>query len=169
MTQRSAVLSECGNYRFQLMRGLDREEYKTTTIPGAVAWILNNPSTADHEVDDPTVRRAWAFTLRWGYGAMMFVNTNPYRATDPKLAKVPDEQVLLANDSWLAYAMGQCPLVVAAWGDKANKELARRAVAVVHPIGPLYCLGQTQLDNPRHPLYLPGDLTPVLWKPKGLN
>jgi hypothetical protein len=169
MTQRSAVLSECGNFRYQLVRALDRDEFKTSTLPGYIGWVLNNPSTADHEVDDATVRKCWRYTTLWGYGGMMFVNTNPYRSTDPKRAKVPEEQILLANDSWLAYAMGQCPYMIAAWGDGANPELARRAVAVMHRLGPLHAMGITQSGNPRHPLYLPGNLQPSIWKPKGLN
>lgn len=167
---RSAVLSECGNFRFQLTREVDRELWHEHLHPGCIAWVLNNPSTADHEVDDPTVRKCWAYTLRWGFGRMMFVNTNPYRATDPKRAKFPEEQILLANDSWLAYAVSQCPYVVAAWGDKANPELARRAVNVIHQLGPLHAMRVTQAGNPQHPLYLPADTEPKLWTPtKGLN
>ena len=169
-SQKSAVLSADETCRFQLCRALCREDWATTTLPGFVAWVLNNPSTADAELDDPTVRKCWTYTLRWGYGAMMFVNTNPWRSTDPKGARVPHEDYLLANDSWLRYAVGQCPYVVAAWGDRANRDLAMRAVNIIHPIGPLHALRVTQSGNPQHPLYLPGDLQPQLWKPNtGLN
>lgn len=166
---RSAVLSECETYRMQLIRCLERHEWTTSTQPGVVAWVLNNPSTADAEIDDPTVRKCWAFTRRWNYGQMMFVNTNPYRATDPARALVPPEAVLTANDSWLFYAMTQSPLVVAAWGDRANPMLAQRAVRVLHTLGPLHAMRVTKAGNPQHPLYLPADTVPELWKPKGLN
>lgn len=166
---RSAVLSACGAFRFQLVRSLERELWHEHIKPGAIAWMLNNPSTADAEVDDPTVRKCWKYTTQWGYGSMMFVNTNPYRSTEPKLAKVPDEHVLLANDSWLRYAVTQCPYVIAAWGDKANPELVRRAVNVIHPLGPLHALKVTKGGQPGHPLYLPGCAYPELWKPTGLN
>lgn len=165
--KRTAVLSECGTFRFQLTRGLERKEWSTTLAGGFVAWVLNNPSTADADIDDPTSRRCWAFTQAWGYGNMMIVNTNPFRATDPVRARnsMPHERILVANDSWLRYAQGQSPLVVCGWGDKANPELALRAVKVLHAVGPLHVLGVTQAGNPRHPLYQPGDLKPTLWRP----
>lgn len=46
----SAVISECGLYRYRLERhGLSGA--------GAVAWIMVNPSTADATTDDPTIKK----------------------------------------------------------------------------------------------------------------
>lgn len=169
--ERSAVLSECQTYRFQLIRQLERESPDAARVSarGTIGWILCNPSTADAEVDDQTVKKCWRYTLAWGYGSMMFVNVNPYRSTNPKLQRTPPENILVANDSWLAYSMGQCPYVIAAWGDGAIPELAQRAVKLLHPIGPLHALHVTKSGNPGHPLYLPGDAQPQLWAPTGLN
>jgi hypothetical protein len=168
--ERSAVLSECGTYRFQLVRALERTPHYVTTEPrGTLAWVLCNPSTADAETDDATVRKCWRYTVGWGYGSMMFVNVNPYRSTNPKTQVEPAEPILVANDSWLRYAVTQCPYVIAAWGDSAIPTLVRRAVAVIHPLGPLHALHATKGGQPGHPLYLPGDAKPQLWKPTGLN
>jgi len=166
---RGAVLSECMTYRYQLVRQLEREHWHEGLKLGAIAWVMNNPSTADAEVDDATIRKCWGYTLKWGYGHMMVVNTNPYRSTDPAAARIPPADILTANDSWLRYAVTQCPYVVAAWGNDANPELARRAVNVIHQLGPLHALRITKKGQPAHPLYLPGDLQPTLWAPKGLN
>jgi len=168
--ERSAVLSECGTYRFQLIRELERSvPVHPATKSGTIAWVLCNPSTADAEVDDATVRKCWNYTLGWQYRSMMFVNVNPYRATNPKAQVVPAEPILVANDSWLRYAVTQCPYVIAAWGDSAIPTLVRRAVSVIHPLGPLHALHVTKSGQPGHPLYLPGDAQPQLWKPTGLN
>ena len=136
---------------------------------GIVAFVLNNPSIADDEIDDPTVKRGWQFTESWGYGHMIFVNTNPYRATIPRDALRPPEHIMQTNDQWLRYVMAHCELVVCAWGDKANPILAQRAIKVMHSLGPLHALKVTKLGNPHHPLYLPGDLQPQIWTPPCLH
>lgn len=129
------------------------------------AWVLNNPSTADGEENDPTVAKAWKFSTSWGYDCMIFLNTNPHRSTDPKAAKMPPPEVLQGNDLWLSRAMHACQLVICGWGDKANWELTQRAVNVMHTLGPLHALRITKQGNPQHPLYLPGDLKPIPWSP----
>jgi hypothetical protein len=159
--RRWAVISPDRLYRMQLGRCIDSWQ------PGMsfIAWVLNNPSTADEEQDDPTVRRLWQYTLDWRYAAMVVVNTNPFRSTDPKLATVPPEHVLSTNDAWLVNAIAYAAKVICGWGDKAHKDLAQRAVNTMHPLGPIYSMRVTKAGNPQHPLYLPGDLEPQLWNP----
>ena len=79
-------------------------------------FVLNNPSTAGAMVDDPTVRRAWGFTQSWGFHRMCFVNINPHRGTDPKFARIPEEEILAENDTHLRFAAAEASLVVCAWG-----------------------------------------------------
>lgn len=159
-TYRGAILDPSGKYRLWLWRSL------TQNVQSACAWVLNNPSIADGQTDDPTVRRAWAFTRDWGYDSMVFVNTNPYRSTNPSAAGEPPEYIQAINDKWLREVMMSCQMVVCGWGDKANPKLTGRAVRIMHEIGPLHALRITMSGNPQHPLYLPGNLTPTLWSPE---
>ena len=161
---RSAAVSECGLYRYSLMRRLSPELWHGHLKPGIVLWVLNNPSTADGTADDATVRKCWRYTVGWGYGCMEFINTNPWRSTDPKLAQHPPEQAMAINDEWLRNATTDSVITICAWGDKANMELARRAHAVMRTLGPLYAMRVTKAGNPQHPLYLPGDTKPQIWK-----
>src|ERR1700760_1997419 len=158
-TGKGAVLSDCQTYRYTLQR------YVKPPVASFrwVAWVLNNPSTADHDTDDATVRRAWAFTESGGYNGMFFVNTNPYRSTDPRGQRLPPAQVLAYNDAYLIECMAQCQLTVCGWGDGAMPELVKRAALVLHACGPLHALRVTKSDNPTHPLYLPGNLQPQPW------
>jgi len=62
--QGSAIFSPCREYRYSLWRkwgGLFAPDYK-----GYVMFIGLNPSTADENRDDPTIRRCIAFTKAWG-------------------------------------------------------------------------------------------------------
>lgn len=147
---RSAVMSDCGLYRYSLMRRLSPELWHDHLLPGTV--------------DDATARKGWRYTTGWGYGCMEFINTNPWRSTDPKLARHPPEQALTINDEWLRMSVTESVITICAWGDKANMELARRAHGVMRTLGPLYAMRVTKLGNPQHPLYLPGDTKPLEWR-----
>lgn len=155
---RDATLSPCGLYRFTLMR-----QIKGGFGTGSVLFILNNPSVADGRIDDPTCKRGMAFAASWSYSTLWFVNTNPCRATDPDEAHVPAESILAENDYHLLSLANECSLVVAAWGDRANPVLRERALAVVRQVSRIRVLGLTKAGNPRHPLYLKGNLIPRPW------
>ncbi len=169
-TIKDAQLSPCRKYRFLLSRRKTPDEGQPIRT---VVFILNNPSVADASIDDPTVRRGWGFTEAWGYNRMVFVNTNPYRATNPKAAARPESWARVDNHVTLGflatphtYPYSQPPLVVCAWGDDAMPDLARlaRDAFTRHDV-PVYHLGiLTKAGNPRHILYLKGDLQPTVWQ-----
>ncbi len=162
-TAKYADISPCSTYRFVLLRqhkGLTPDTMRT------VIFVLNNPSIADAELDDPTATRGWGFTESWGYNRMVFINVNPHRSTDPKAQEFPTAWALEKNRAILQrpqqYAGDKPPLIVAAWGDDANPRLV---IAARHWLpAPIYHLGTlTKAGNPRHILYLKGDLFPTPW------
>jgi hypothetical protein len=162
--RRGAILSECGRYRYTLTR-----EWGGENSP-CVAFVGLNPSTADHMVDDPTLRRCVAFARAWGFGRMMLVNLYAWRETVPSdmftLGRMGVDIVGPVNDTWLDVAMQSSPCVVAAWG--SNPYAAARAQEVRSRFkGRLWYLRLTKNGSPEHPLYLPGHLTPQPydWKP----
>lgn len=152
---RSAVLSDCGQYRYLLSREWGDPGWRLT-------FVMLNPSTADAEVDDPTIRRCIRFAQRGGYGAIDVVNLFAYRATKPtELARVADPVGPRNNVFLHDYAPG----AVAAWG--AHPAAHHRYRAVVDLCGGrqpvMLCLGTTASGAPRHPLYVRGDQPFIRW------
>lgn len=156
LMERSAILDESGRYRLLLTRRWARGP--------SVTWIMLNPSTADGDVDDPTILRCIEFSTRWGYSGLQVVNVFAYRATDPA-ALMRTEQPI---GPWSEFkrlfesALLEGSLTIAAWGAyKARSgdwkehvdSLMREHCDRGHTI---FCLGETANGSPKHPLYLAG-------------
>jgi hypothetical protein len=156
-----ARFSECGTYRYALRR-------QWNEVNGDVAFVGLNPSTADEEKDDPTLRRCIGFAKRWGYGGVVMLNLFAYRATQPDAmwaAQVAGADIVGPhNDAQIRLFVGAAQLVVAAWGKLAPGAIGR-AVNVLELLrgqgAPPVCLGVTKAGHPRHPLYVRTDTPPV--------
>ena len=130
---------------------------------GTVAFIMLNPSTADDEQDDPTIRRCIDFVQQWGYGSLEVANLSPVRATSPAVLRsrgAEGAELWAANVCAVLNALLRADLVVAAWGvHGVYEERDKRMLAAIQEScskkRPIYCLGTTKYGHPRHPLYLP--------------
>ena len=145
---RSANISPCGLFRYWLVRSWVPER-------GRAVFCLHNPSIADEERDDPTVKRVIRFTERFGKGEAIIINPFAYRTPDPKkLLEVPDP-VGPENGRWQALALAEADVVVVGWGDVPPK-LVRSVDSMVESfkrVGlKLWCLGRTKGNQPKHPL-----------------
>lgn len=169
--EKSAVISDCGRYRYELRRVWD------PTGP-LLEFIMLNPSTADASVDDPTIRRCIAFAMAWGYGGIVVRNLFAFRATNPGALLAIWEGSLSGGDyhggaddlgpaigpenfDYLARMDADC--TIAAWGAHAatlewwaaGHRIERRN---------LFCLGTNANGSPKHPLYVRADCTPIRWE-----
>ena len=159
---RDAVLSPDKVFRYSLSRVWAPER-------GCVGFGMLNPSTADHERDDPTIKRCIHFANYWGYGELVVVNAFALRATNPDdLDKTYWSPVGADNDAAIISAISKSKLFVAAWGNILGK-FPDRFVAMQQLLAgiPLHHLGLTQLGHPRHPLYVKGTMKPTLWTTGG--
>ena len=153
----SSVLSDCEKYRYSLTRVWDDNKPR-------VLFIMLNPSTADAEKDDPTIRRCMGFAKDWGYGGIYVVNLFALRATNPKdLLKAPFV-VGVENEKWFRRMSALAHLVVCAWGngaivDKLQKRLDHTWKPLSWVSKPLHYIELSNDGTPKHPLYLPKHLT----------
>lgn len=141
-----AAVSENKQYRYSLLRLWDIE------LP-RICFVMLNPSTADGEKDDPTIRKCIGFAKKLGYGSLDVVNLYAYRSTDPKELRKIAYPVGPENDKYIQAAIARSYLVVAAWGINATDPV--RVNEVLDLIGSAMCLGRTNKGAPRHPLFVP--------------
>ncbi|AMS03704.1 hypothetical protein SEA_BETTERKATZ_69 [Gordonia phage BetterKatz] len=158
----SATISADGVYRYELSRSLYR---LSPTAGGTCLFVMLNPSTADANTDDPTIRRCIGFAAAWDFAQFDVVNLFAYRATDPadllRARAAGDDVVGPDNDEHIVNAHRRADRTVVAWGAKAP---ADRVADVVDMLGRgLYCLGTTKDGSPRHPLYVRADTDLVEW------
>jgi hypothetical protein len=124
-------------------------------------FVCLNPSTADENTDDPTVRRCMHFARSWGYGAVLMANLFAFRATDPTSMLSAQDPVGPDNDRVLIQAAREASVVIAAWGVHGIHRSRDTRVRELLP--DLHYLRLTKTGQPGHPLYLPKNLRPVPW------
>lgn len=150
-----AVVSPNGRYRYRLTR-----RWRAVGPHDTCLWVMLNPSTADAERDDPTIRRCVGFARRWGYGAIEVVNLFAVRATDPSELPAWRDPIGPDNDVYIAAAAERAARIVAAWGaHEYDGMVSARAVAVTRllrrhcaPVVRIVALGLAASGAPRHPL-----------------
>mgnify|MGYP001397548464 CR=1 FL=1 len=150
-TPTGAIFSPCQRYRYALWRRWEAE-------PSYVLFVGLNPSTADAERDDPTIRRCIGFARAWGYGGVLVGNLFAYRATLPRDLKAAGDPVGAENEVWLRGLAERANLVVAAWGNHGS--FRQQAGAVLPLLPEPHALHVTQQGQPGHPLYLPRTCQP---------
>lgn len=154
---RKARISDCGTYRYWLYREWDRGR------AGSVLWVMLNPSTADHRIDDPTIRRVIGFSKAWGFGSAWVGNLYAYRSTDPKALGSLSAAVAQGPDNLecLRILASMCRFTVCGWGSLGAPTPA--TLDAIRGPGGLRCLGVTSSGQPRHPLYLKTETPLVEW------
>lgn len=147
--ERDAVLSDCKRYRYLLRRTWDHSK------PRALIIMLN-PSTADAEIDDNTIRSCVRLCKALGFGSFEVVNLFAWRATDP------DELIPVAdatgpkNNEHIEAAIMRCDLAICAWGAWPGAiDRGRTVHNILRQRRPaVFCLGTTKGGAPKHPLYI---------------
>ena len=149
-----ATISEDGLYRYRLERFWSGEH--------ALPFVMLNPSTADAETDDPTIRRCIGFARRERAGGIIVANLFGLRATNPRSLSVakdpfgPENAINLDCIAGFAFRSGMP--IVAAWGGGSIRSASIKAMTIFKRNGcRVVCLGKTKHGFPRHPLYVRAD------------
>jgi len=155
--KRSAELSDCMKFRWWLRRAWDAGNGK------AICFVMLNPSTADAEKDDPTIKKCIGFAQAWGFSGLIVRNLYAYRATKPAdlFKAMLQIDVSGAERGYKEFADTlQADAVIVAWGAHATQTAVDRFMKATDP-KPLYCLDKNKDGSPVHPLYQPANKIPI--------
>jgi hypothetical protein len=146
LTFTGATFSTDRRHRLTLWRIWDDKKPK-------VMFIGLNPSRADENVNDPTMRSIMRIAKRNGHGGVYMTNLFTYRSTKPENIDWDDPNIPDADNILIDTSI-KCKDVVFAWGanntygrDKEVERLFKRAMVV----------GLTKNGSPAHPLFIKGD------------
>lgn len=112
---KGAEISKDKKYRYSLTRIWRRAGDK-------VMFIMLNPSTADNEEDDPTIRRCIRYARDWNYGGLVVCNLFAYRSTDPGILRPMGDKmghdfiIGPENDKKIMECSIECDKIIYAWG-----------------------------------------------------
>ncbi len=178
LTRVRSIQCDCGHPRGDHERVTQYQEWCTrcsctdcsASLPRLLMWIGLNPSTADEERLDPTLRRIWGFSRAWGYDGFVMTNLFAFRATKPLEMKAQIDPIGPDNDHWLQACGSKSDQILCCWG--AHGVYRDRSQAVVDLLTDagffpkLRCLKLVANGEPGHPLYLPLGATPMLYPPR---
>jgi len=151
-----AEFSPCRTWRYVLRRIWNPHKFK-------LGFILLNPSTADEENDDPTIRRCIGYARDLGYGGIVLGNIFAFRATDPKDMMAADDPIGPDNDDALRRICAETGNeVICGWGSHGSyrQRGADVRLRLADEGMRLRALKLTASGEPGHPLYLKADLQP---------
>lgn len=138
-----------GRHRMSLWRIWDHSK-------PMVMFIGLNPSTANHEDDDPTIRSVVRIAKANGYGGVYMMNCWTFVSTDPA-GLLYDSVAAEENNRKLRMVAGECSTVVFAWGNFpiVKKTGREKELAAMFPEAKALHINKN--GSPKHPLYCKSD------------
>ena len=139
-----------------------------------MVFVMLNPSIADDQQDDPTVRKCMGFAAANGCNSIVIANLFAFVSPYPAALLEVDDPIGIQADDYLSRAVqitqsDQADLV-AAWGSQPRLRDALRPrvdlfeqICRTFSVTPL-CLGVNRDGSPRHPARLGYDTPLEPWR-----
>jgi hypothetical protein len=156
----SATISPCGMYRYRLERDVQMDGL-------TYAYFGINPSTANAQLNDATVRKWIGFTKVNGGKRFLVGNAFGFRATDVTELRHAVDPVGPDNESHLSQIVADADILVPCWGNASKvpehlrHHMAKTLKLLAASGKPMRTFGFTQSGDPKHPLML-GYSTPLI-------
>lgn len=129
-----------------------------------------NPSTADEFFNDPTIGRCESYAVKKNFSTLIITNIFAYRATSPNDMKAQGDKAVgedSRNDEAILQSIEKSDVVVCAWGNHGSF-LERSSKVKLLPNflfkDNVFYLELNKSGEPKHPLYISGDVEPKKWK-----
>jgi hypothetical protein len=147
--RRRAEISRCGRYRY-LLEHLWADVPLLAPRAKMLVVCMLNPSKADAQQDDATVRWLTGWALKRDYTAMRVVNLAAFRATSPKVMLAATDPHGPENAAYLIrYCAGKD--VLCGWGAVGAQLPQYDAMLDALHTANLKCVASTKTGAPGHP------------------
>jgi len=146
ITISGAIFSDDRKYRYALWRMWN----PVLPILGCVGL---NPSDANGERNDPTIKRGIVRGGRYGFGGFIMTNMHGLVSTDPNALLNNPDAVGELNDYYIKQMVELTECQICGWG--SFKPVKYRETAVYSMLKNPVCLGVNDDGHPKHPLYVP--------------
>jgi len=160
--KKGALFSEDRTCRYSLSRTWDEEGPKALCIG-------LNPSTANGEDDDPTIRSLTRILTNANFGGFTMCNLFPVISPYPE--KVSEwwsgqNEHLKLNDDIILITSSTSRVIICCWGNFSVAKIRARQIKLIAPYA--MCFGHNANGSPKHPLYLKSDSKLMMfnWKIK---
>jgi len=162
----TAIFDPTERYRYVLTRELDPANQRR------MLCVALNPSTANADVNDPTVTRLMGYARRWGYGHLTVCNIFAFRGTDPRSLYQVADPIGPENDAHISEQARLHDLVLCGWGNHGCEvksahgdftKRGRQVQQVLEVASDPRIFGLTGKLQPLHPLYLASDMPAIPW------
>ena len=155
-----AKISPCGTYRYLLWRDWGEGLVRPCRRVATALWVCSNPSTADGNCDDPTVRRIVDFSKAIGTNRAEIVNWHAFRATRPADMRAAHNRGVDVygpeNTEAIEDAIARGPVaIVAAWGALPAFVPMPPPLVKLWETGAMTALGLNENGSPKHPRTVP--------------
>jgi hypothetical protein len=145
---KGAEFSADRKYRYALWRIWDESK-------PLVMFIGLNPSTANEDENDPTIRSVERISKHNGYGGFYMMNCWPFVSTDP--AGLSTSGGTLYNDIKLKEISEKCQDIVFAWGNFEIVKMQGVDYILSRRFPNAKALKLNKNGSPKHPLYCKSD------------
>lgn len=156
---KDAFIDPTEKYRYFLSR-IRNQEWNNF-----VNFIMLNPSTADANIDDPTIKSCIRIAKILWYDWLYVTNLFAYRSTNPKRLYNENEINIIwpKNDEFIKEYAEKCNTSILARGE--HWRLKSRYIEVLNLIKTQkkYCLWKNKSWQPKHPLYVKSTTKPILF------
>lgn len=125
-----------------------------------VLFVGLNPSTANANKNDPTVKRLMAITYYNDYGGFHLVNLFTFITAYPyelkyRFEKIGENGIIHSRcEDFYQQALLESECTIAMWGNLVPKELEHRIDFAEKRFENLLCMDINKSGNPKHGLYI---------------
>lgn len=130
-------------------------------------FVMLNPSTADANTDDPTIRKCMTYARTWSYSKLVVTNLFAFRSPTPeRLYFRPFDEICgPENNDYIKEVAKLSNMIVCGWGN--HGELHGRGSSILKLLrkyGDPHYLSLNSSKQPGHPLYLSYVIQPKPFK-----